>query len=77
MTVECFDLQFAECLIWHIYSVRVDVFLLCFRWSIPMAMSITHRGTGLGLSGGNTSVFSWSSMTKVIDMQVNVIVFPS
>ncbi|KAL6467900.1 hypothetical protein MHYP_G00235770 [Metynnis hypsauchen] len=23
-----------------------------YRWSIPMAMSITHRGTGIGLSGG-------------------------
>ncbi|KAL7842463.1 hypothetical protein SRHO_G00241520 [Serrasalmus rhombeus] len=23
-----------------------------YRWSIPMAMSITHRGTGIALSGG-------------------------
>lgn len=29
--------------------------LFCFfsRWSVPMMMSITHRGTGVGLSGGN------------------------
>uniref|UniRef100_H3CD96 Succinate dehydrogenase cytochrome b560 subunit, mitochondrial n=1 Tax=Tetraodon nigroviridis TaxID=99883 RepID=H3CD96_TETNG len=25
--------------------------VLCFRWSVPMMMSITHRGTGVGLSG--------------------------
>lgn len=31
---------------------------LRLRWSVPMMMSITHRGTGIGLSGGNTSVFS-------------------
>lgn len=24
------------------------------RWSVPMMMSITHRGTGIGLSAGNT-----------------------
>ncbi|XP_008432189.1 succinate dehydrogenase cytochrome b560 subunit, mitochondrial-like [Poecilia reticulata] len=23
-----------------------------YKWSIPMMMSITHRGTGVGLSGG-------------------------
>ncbi len=33
------------------------LFCVCFRWSVPMMMSITHRGTGVGLSGGNTSVF--------------------
>lgn len=30
------------------------------RWSVPMMMSITHRGTGIGLSAGNahTHVFT-------------------
>lgn len=26
--------------------------VLSFRWPVPMMMSITHRGTGMGLSGG-------------------------
>ncbi|KAF6724806.1 Succinate dehydrogenase cytochrome b560 subunit, mitochondrial [Oryzias melastigma] len=26
--------------------------LTIYRWSVPMMMSITHRGTGLALSGG-------------------------
>ncbi|KAJ8272815.1 hypothetical protein GJAV_G00093740 [Gymnothorax javanicus] len=26
--------------------------LTIYRWSVPMMMSITHRGTGVGLSGG-------------------------
>lgn len=42
-------------------------FLLCFRWSVPMAMSITHRGTGLALSGGNKPAFKiccWMFLTN-------------
>ncbi|XP_028987855.1 succinate dehydrogenase cytochrome b560 subunit, mitochondrial [Betta splendens] len=29
----------------------VSPHLTIYKWSVPMAMSITHRGTGLGLSG--------------------------
>ncbi|XP_022521276.2 succinate dehydrogenase cytochrome b560 subunit, mitochondrial [Astyanax mexicanus] len=32
-----------------------------YRWSIPMAMSITHRGTGVALSGG-ISVFAVAAL---------------
>lgn len=31
------------------------------RWSVPMMMSITHRGTGIGLSAGNTYTYKLSS----------------
>ncbi|XP_061110920.1 succinate dehydrogenase cytochrome b560 subunit, mitochondrial isoform X2 [Conger conger] len=32
-----------------------------YRWSIPMVMSITHRGTGVGLSGG-ISLFALAAL---------------
>ncbi|KAL2076929.1 hypothetical protein ACEWY4_027482 [Coilia grayii] len=32
-----------------------------YRWSIPMAMSVTHRGTGVALSGG-ISLFAMAAL---------------
>ncbi|XP_076837884.1 succinate dehydrogenase cytochrome b560 subunit, mitochondrial [Brachyhypopomus gauderio] len=32
-----------------------------YRWSVPMMMSITHRGTGIALSGG-VSAFALSAL---------------
>lgn len=55
MIVECFDFEFFQwvsALCKQHCSKRV-VFPLRCRWSVPMMMSITHRGTGVGLSGGN------------------------
>uniref|UniRef100_A0A8C7X9L7 Succinate dehydrogenase cytochrome b560 subunit, mitochondrial n=1 Tax=Oryzias sinensis TaxID=183150 RepID=A0A8C7X9L7_9TELE len=36
--------------------------LAIYKWSVPMLMSITHRGTGLALSGGNTRSFYWKQI---------------
>uniref|UniRef100_A0A3B1IQR9 Succinate dehydrogenase cytochrome b560 subunit, mitochondrial n=1 Tax=Astyanax mexicanus TaxID=7994 RepID=A0A3B1IQR9_ASTMX len=32
-------------------GTRVTMVTVSCRWSVPMAMSITHRGTGVALSG--------------------------
>lgn len=52
-----------------VVGIKLSV-VLCSRWSVPMMMSITHRGTGVGLSGGNpisiytAAICSFSSMLK-------------
>merc|ERR1719309_1658950 len=35
--------------------------LTIYKWSIPMMMSVTHRGTGVGLSGA-ISVFALAAL---------------
>lgn len=37
------------------------------RWSVPMMMSITHRGTGVGLSAGNTCMHTYKLSSNQYD----------
>lgn len=45
-----------------LYTVCVMAMLSWYpmscRWSLPMMMSITHRGTGVGLSGGIINILT-------------------
>ncbi|KAI1901217.1 hypothetical protein AGOR_G00032030 [Albula goreensis] len=42
-----------------------------YRWSIPMVMSIGHRGTGVGLSGG-ISLFAVAALVLPGDFPTNL-----